>query len=374
MQIERISHNLLAEALKDSGRVAAYIRSVLEDYDGPVTPIVNRVAIQLLDSIFRSPDFKVADFTPIGDCMAWMEQRFGKIPAVILFSGAQVMLRGDRKAAFEAYHEAAEAIGETGLPRIYVGAYSIRRDGNSDWVGDEPKRPISSAASVTWRKDPQRKSTICAYMAGDQKYFLKFARLIYESFRAVDSTSQIHFHVVNWSVACVDAFAGVNDDMLSFSSEEYRYERDYSYFAVVRFFRALEILEKLQVPLYVTDLDNKFISSMENIVAELSEFDAAFNSRAIQKMFPWWGPTAWNTYLNCNENGKRIAHLMRNYTGARFTIYNVAKTWWFDQLMLNEVETQAKAEGLKLGSTTSRRFTITDPRRDAETAEMKKKG
>jgi hypothetical protein len=144
----------------------------------------------------------------------------------------------------------------------------------------------------------------------------------------------VHFHVVNWSVECAACLAECGPGV-SASTEAYRYERDITFFATARFNRAAQVMAAAGCPLYIVDLDVQFTRAPD--VGELSDFTIAYRFGGGEDWFPWWGPTAKYVFLNNTSRGQETAELMHRYFNGKFRPNCPRETWWFDQLMLNEI-------------------------------------
>jgi hypothetical protein len=348
------------------------IKQHLGGQRGSLTPAGQRLALQLLDTTWRGARNDPRRREAVAAERDWLANRFGELPAVLLYRGAEAMLSNQRSDAFTFYIQAANEAGESGLSRMYVGAYSVRSTDVRDWTEGGPKKPIGCQKQISWLCEPLEKGKICVLVAADDAYFQKFGRLLYDNFRSLDRSSQIHFHVINWSDDCLKVLPA-NDRRLSISHEKYRYVRDYTYFAAVRFFRALEIMSHLNVPLYITDIDNKFRASASEILEELRSHDAGFRFQENGLWFPWWGPSAGNTWLNYNAEGMIAAEWLRDYVGSRFVVNKPARTWWFDQLALNEIQNHARNCGYRIADLGQPHLAVSVARPRSEITDLKSK-
>ncbi|RVT82067.1 hypothetical protein DXV76_18610 [Rhodobacteraceae bacterium CCMM004] len=372
-QLDKVNFLVMSNTLKDPDGTADRLHEVLELHDGKVTGAVHRVAIELVDARWRTPGQMNDKARAVRRELDFLRQKFGRIPAVLLYEGALAHRNQDREAAFALFRQAAEEMGDHLLPRMYVGAYSLRTVDDSDWADVTPSRIIGSTPDIDWRRPPEKRSNICLYLAGDGNYFDTFARALYDDARRIDDACNVHFHVVNWNDTSDSQFDGVDDPLLSISVEDYRYRRDHTYFALARFYRAAKVMERLDLPLYISDLDNVVSAPLSKAVADLADYDACFGNQSNQAWFPWWGPTAWNTYVNTTPNGRQLATWMHDYSVVRFTPNDGRKSWWFDQLMLNEVEHRAKTDGMAVTSSRQPHLTLTRGRPHAEIAHLKAK-
>jgi hypothetical protein len=158
-------------------------------------------------------------------------------------------------------------------------------------------------------------------------------------------------------------------EKVSFSTEEYPYEDDYTYFATARFARALEFM-KVMGPIYISDIDNRFIKRPEKAVLYYKEFDAGFRNIIWQDWLPWTSPAAGSLFLNATPEGFRLAQLMANYVDHRFKP-NSKRNWYFDQLLLRETAAMSDAKTFNLEN--SHRISASRPASETKSLKIGRK-
>ena len=347
LELDAISYKMLSAALKNPTEIAEALRAILDSYTGPVTPLLDRVAIQLLDSTLRR---QFQDNVELLDRVDWLAQKWPHIPAADLYQGAVSFNNGDRASAFASFRRAATAAHQ--LPRMYIGAYSIGSHTIDDWNASTGSHPFLQD-TVTWVVPAAYRSRAVILVGADCRFFVKFAARFYETLRRVDDTIPVHFHVVNWDDECAAILP--QHPTVSISSEAYRYVKDYAYFATCRFYRAAEIMKALGSSLYITDIDNDVVAPFRRC-RDLKDYACGFRHMQTGNWFPWWSPSAGNTWLANTTEGRTVAKWLRNYIATRFPAHKNA--WWFDQLALNEVRHRAMAEGHTVAELSEKRFYI----------------
>lgn len=272
-------------------------------------------------------------------------ERFGELASTALWQGALRMLAGDRAAAYGLFRHARDlAEPHGGLARLYMGAWSIRpHETLFDWALAEPGRwPPGVAKEPQWKHGPgvQRADGPVTLFGSDTAYFKAFAADLVEDLNGKASTAHLHFHVVGWDAHCDELLAALRRAYagpISASTEPYRYGTDYTYFATVRFLRAHQLLTRFGRAVYITDIDNRYRVRPESLFPALCGFDAGFKMVPAGRLFPWWGPSAGNLFLNSTPLGLQTARLLHAYVRRHFQPARYPRSWWFDQLALNEL-------------------------------------
>jgi hypothetical protein len=359
-ELNPIGHRLDGEARAHPGRCADLLHAALKAHDGPVTPALNRLAIHALDAEWRRHRDNADKGRALRPQVRALERAFGEIPAVLLYRGALTLRDGDRQAAFALMHRAAVDSEPLGLPWMHIGAHSLRLGGHADWqdLPDQATIP-GTAATVTWEQQPRESGKVCLLAGGDGAFFQAYGPDLHASLRRYDADCSIHMHVVNYTPGCARVIDQMDDPRLSVTSEPYAKAGDMAFYALARFYRLGEILERLNLPLYVTDLDNLASTSCSAALPDLQDLDIGLHSQTNQTWFPWWGPSAANTYIAATPAGREFADWIRAYSAARFQPGDMFRSWWFDQLMLNELEQVARERGLRVGTTRTQARTLT---------------
>ncbi len=260
-----------------------------------------------------------------------------KSPAFYMLVGARLMLLGDRTGAYAAFGAAADnARDDAFWPRKYLGCHSIRPYvHNPEWTETIPCPPYFSPISFHAGK-PRGPVVVSATCDGN--YFCNLAEYLLLSIDSTDSTSDIHFHVINWTAQCAEVLSSmrlITGRNILISSENYEFSKDYTYFATCRFLRAAEFLAHFDRPLYLTDMDNRMVAAPEQ-TEDLLKRDFGVRNNDWNRWIPWLGPNAGSVFINNTEHGGIFADNLSQYVRSRF-IVNSRRSWYFDQLCLNEV-------------------------------------
>lgn len=347
------------------------LRAGAEVYNGPMTVGLEWTLCHLLQSKRLALGGGVSALPGVVAERQWVEERFGECAATLLFKGAEQLISGNRPAAMQFYGMAAERAVDMGLSRMFLGAFTTRTTGIVESGAPAPK--------LTWRRLPkkrrwwQRKPSCAVVVSADTRYFERFAAFFHENVRKLDKECHIHFHVVRWTKECADLMNKIADDRLSVSSEEWRYKTDYTYFACARFARAGEIMSKLGLPLYITDIDNHFVKPASNAAKELTGFDVGFRYHADAGWFPWWSPAGGNVWINNNARGRQAAKWLRAVIAERHIPNRVQRSWWLDQNALNEVRHHALERGFAVANLADGKFYASARRPESETNALKSK-
>lgn len=360
-EMDRVSHQLIALSRHRKVPIASGLQEALVRHKRPATPAFRRLAVHLFDAVwFEARDKRAAVQKLLAD---WRHEH---VPAIDLFSGSLELNAGNRAAAFSLIEKAARESDEIGLPRMHLGAYSVRSGG--EWLA-QPR--LSQFGPITWIRKSAESGPLCVMVAADAQYYINFAGALHASLRERDAESNIHFHVVNWRRECFPA-SGFADDRTSISAEVWPHARDFTYFATVRFFRAAEIMREFDRPLYITDIDNRFTGSPASILPDLDRYSAGFRYHSMGDWFPWWGPSGGNLWLRNDEQGRAVADWLHNYIANRFRP-NATDSWWFDQLALNEVRHHAISNGVNVANLSDPALSVSVARPYAEVAALKSK-
>jgi hypothetical protein len=332
---------------RNPARAGHFLKTAFHAYDGPRTPVLDRLLIQALDAEWRGQADQAEKGRALRRKLNLFETTYGTVPATLLYRGALALRAGGRQEAFALQARAAHEIGPVGMPWMHIGAHGLRPDAGTDWQDEVTPRFIADTQpQIDWYRTPKNPGPITLVAGGDSAFFHAYGPSLQASLRAYDTTCTLHFHIVNMTPRCAAAIDALDDPCLSVTTERYPHADDRGYFASVRFYRLGEIRARLPQPAYITDLDNVVTQPIESARAAFSTADAAWHNHASQTWFPWWGPSAANTYIGTGPGGEQIADWMRAYLAARFRPGNFFKSWWIDQLMLNEIAHAAQEKGL----------------------------
>ncbi|MFI0849749.1 hypothetical protein [Mesorhizobium sp. IMUNJ 23232] len=249
----------------------------------------------------------------------------------LVMSGALDMSLGDRAAAYGKFLAAKK------LPAPWFsalrGCETVRKwERRPPWLRPR-SRPADWRSPITWVV-PGKHSDLTVLCAANNRYFVHFA----ESFLLGlnDSTTPVHFHVVNWTEQCDAVLNRLNRrGGISVTHETYPHSGDKTYFATVRMLRAYDFLRTLG-PLYISDIDNVFTRKPEDVRPMWGGADFAVKYTKWRGLLPWLSINAGYIYLNDTIRGLETALLMANYIDHLFKP-NSQKSWYFDQLLLDEV-------------------------------------
>lgn len=258
-----------------------------------------------------------------------------------LIVGGALMLRDDRASAYDAFIRAAEIDrSQGGLTRQHTGAHSVRPwNSDPEWLrsGRDDIAPVSR--TIEWRtplRTPQTPMSLL--LTGDVRYFERMALDILADVRALGSRSLVHFHVVGWNAACEAMVSRCEAayPVVSITSEYYPHQKDFTYFASARFMRAQALLEQIGGAIYIMDLDDRVHKAPEDVYPQIEGDDFGVRFNGGERWLPWTGPGAQAVFIAGTPGGRRFAETMRRYMERAF-VPNGDRTWYFDQLLLNEV-------------------------------------
>ncbi len=247
-----------------------------------------------------------------------------ELPHLRVQRGAAFYINGDRASAYQQFIKAANSPRPLG--RMFVGAYSINPYNEIASIWNYQASTLQQVSALQWVKTQNNGAGSPHIVFGcDARFFINFASDIYTNLYLTGNKAPVHFHVTNWSAQC-SAIADSLD--ASISTELAPHDR--TWFATSRFYRVAEFLKAFNAPVFVADIDihfNKAPSSMPG--------DLAFRTTAVTHL-PWYSPTANCVYFSNTENGIKFAAYLRRYIATRFC-FSYPRTWWFDQLALNEL-------------------------------------
>lgn len=334
--LNRFSHQLLCCVVDDINLYKNLIYLNIAKYDNIY--INERLVFQYFDCLFRASTSwdgsKCID--ELTKVLSELDA-FKDNPSYLMFKGALYMLKGDRASAFQFYERSATRSKDFfGLPRMYLGANSIIV--GLDWLHSEKRLPAIFPKIQKFKTDCSVENSNVIFLAADSRYFNNFNNFILNNLKDLKSKIMLHFHVVDWDKTCESfRFEIAVDFKIGLSCEDYRYFRDKTYFATVRFYRALEIMNVYNSNLYIGDTDNKFMVNTESFFDSVKEFDVGLRFNKNGNWFPWWGPSAGSFYAANTEYGHIFLKHLNEYVAQRFKVNQSKTTWWFDQLALNEV-------------------------------------
>ena len=221
---------------------------------------------------------------------------------------------------------------------------------------------------VDWYRQATIPGPITVLASGDSAFFRAYGLHLHAALRALDRAATLHVHIVNMTQACADIIdtLAATDPALSVSTEVYPHKDDRTYFACARFYRLAEIRTQLPQPAYIVDMDNVVTRAPVAALPAFGAMDAAWHAHVSQTWFPWWGPTAFNTYIAAGQGGDRIARWMQAYLATRLHPGDFFKSWWIDQLMLNEIAEVAPHHGLRTTTSRVHALTLTEPMPDRQ--------
>lgn len=334
--LKEMSHQILKWAVNDIDFVKTNILRMV-----PVDNILitDRLLFQYYDCIFReSTGWEIHKcISELSRALEYFDE-FKNLPSHLMFSGALSMLKGDRELAYKFYSESSKVANSefAGLPRMFLGGNSVLTD--IDWVGENKKLPGVQVLINQYfsRQDDEGAGVI--FFAADNKYFGSFKDFILDNLKKVNSKTAVHFHVVD----CNEAYKKLDpheygDYSVNYSREDFKYFRDKTFFATSRFYRALEILNKYNKSIYISDIDNRFIQNPAEFFEKVKGFDIGLRFNKNGDWFPWWGPSAGSFYAANTDMGRTFLKHLKEYISAKFNVNKPSYTWWFDQLALNDV-------------------------------------
>lgn len=340
LTLDCISYELLAQTLPTPSESRIQLRVIIasECLSFP-DALIQRIVTQYFDSFFRlfllskCGDERKYIINELNSEIYSISIRFPGYSSE-LFRGASYLLRGERIKAFACYQNASRlAMPLHGLPRMYLGANSVRADSNNDWLGCNEKLPaISESVPVPTISS---NSGAIIVLSCDISYFCKFGQSSYESIRSHSTDQPIPYHVIGEAHPVVPDVI-YQDQNVYLCFEKYKYKNDRTYFATARFYRALEFICKTNMSLYISDVDNIFIREPELVLNLLAKSNVGLRFVNNSDWFPWWGPSAGSVYISNKPGGRHFANLLRQYISKRLVV-NGRGNWWFDQLALNEV-------------------------------------
>ena len=169
--------------------------------------------------------------------------------------------------------------------------------------------------------------------AADTVYFEKFAELCTRSYRETGGENPMHFIVMQPSDEArriADHIHG-QDEQCTFSFEQATYPTK-AYFASRRYLAAIDLLETMQRPVAVFDIDLRFkISLPELLKREAYDPQSVLVRRSPLYTLPWQHITVNAMCLPYNRNGRKFARYMAAFLRETFAQKPDTELWWIDQ-------------------------------------------
>ena len=300
--------------------------------------LLDRVAAQAFDSLYRRPGNSTENTSAlICSLVRQLKTQYGALPSFELYVGSALMVRGNRIEAFERFASAARLSEKFfGLGRMYVGAYSVT---DKDWIDAKVTDLLKAEKEIHWDIPPKGVHEAYLLFSGDSVYMRNFSPFLIANLVEIGSALPVHFHVINpakETVALLRDLRQASVAPISVSSETWPIAGDRTYFATARFYRLPEFFKLMNAPLFIADLDIEFVSAPEVALKAFSGVDVALRRSEILGRFPWWIPSGNFSYYSSTQFGRGFAEALRRYIAVRFN-QQYPRSWWFDQLALNEV-------------------------------------
>jgi len=269
--------------------------------------------------------------TPVPEKVAELEAAVRRdlsldYPIPYLYLGGVHVLRNEFEAARACFDMAASKKSVRMGWRFYdtgCMTWIPPRDG-MPWQG----RDVRRGTGLMLRRPPADRLATIVFV-GDGRYIEAFLPGILRSARQQGGAS-LHFHVINPKNSTLDALSRHNVGV----SVESTVWKDKAYLTIARLFKAAWLLEALDRPIAIFDLDIQFKSSIDKYLrAAVAEDVALTYNHGSARLFPWLHYNAGAIFLNNTENGRAFAELL----SARAPIHYLEgpdPMWWVDQAQL----------------------------------------
>lgn len=177
------------------------------------------------------------------------------------------------------------------------------------------------------------RSEMCIFSC-DSRYFLEFADIPLLSARSVEWDCHFHFHIINPS----DEALCHKDEMAQYSCASFSFEKrditSKAYFASARYAIAEQAVREFGVPIWIMDIDLKFLRSPEKNFLEDGWSRTKVGVRYTQDIaLPWQKMTANAMYVPATDLGVEYMRLVRAFLENAFRVEpeKDRDIWWVDQ-------------------------------------------
>jgi len=280
--------------------------------------VFDLISCHYFDARFRS-----GLVSNIGDDIDALLSGNRDLPHLRVQRGAAFYINGDRASAYQQFIKAASS--PRALGRMFLGAYSIKPYNELASIWNYQTSALQEVSALEWVKKNNSVSSPHIVFGCDARFFVNFASDVCTNLYQTGNKAAVHFHVSNWSAQC-SRIADSLDASISIESAP----NDRTWFATSRFYRVAEFLNVFNAPVLVADIDIKFNKAPVTIPC-----DIAFRTSPINHL-PWYSPTGGCVYFSNTANGIKFAEYLRRYIATRFR-FAYPRSWWFDQLALNEL-------------------------------------
>jgi hypothetical protein len=178
-----------------------------------------------------------------------------------------------------------------------------------------------------------RRDRMCIFSC-DSNYLLEFSSIPLSSAESVNWDCHFHFHVVNPNEATLALSRELSERYCVSFTFEKRSFASKAYFASARYAVAEQALREFKVPVWIMDVDLKFLRSPEKNFSEDHWDTEKIGVRFTRDIaLPWQKMTANAMYVPANDAGLEYLSCIRSFLELHFTFgqENHQDLWWIDQ-------------------------------------------
>jgi hypothetical protein len=267
--------------------------------------------------------------------------RFGAQPWSDLYEACLAHLAGEDETAAARYAAAARDV-DVLWPSSAAARTVVPPSRRDAWLDEEtPLPPV--------RVERARPAGGPVMLAGcDRVYLRRYGPAYLRSFARFGEDVTLHVHLID---ALPDDIAWLRDaspetwDRTAVTTETYAGPESRSYYALARFLRLGELLERYDAPVLVTDLDAVFERPIGADVSDAAAADAALTfKRTGYRAHPWNTVQARALIVQPAERARTFARALRRVGAALFAERAGRGTWFIDQNVLYSVFRRFESE------------------------------
>jgi hypothetical protein len=260
--------------------------------------------------------------------------RFGAQPWSDLYEACLAHLAGDDESAAARYAMAARDV-DVLWPSSAAARTVVAPSRRDAWLGDETPLPCVRV------ERPRPAGGPVVLVGCDRVYLRRYGPAYLRSFARFGEDVTLHVHLTD---PLPDDIAWLRDaspatwDRTAVTTETYVGPDPRPYYALARFLRLGELLERYDAPVLVTDLDAVFERPIADNVSDAAGADAALTfKRTDYRAHPWNTVRAGALIVQPTERGRTFARALRRVGAALFTERAGRGAWFIDQNVLYSV-------------------------------------
>jgi len=304
--------------------------------------IIDDCLIELENSSFYSTDHKLTDdqikllditlrtCLMINDSLSFCNilKKYGHLSALSHFSAANCFFNLNPNEAWY-YLSNSSSYNNKHHGFWSLGLNSIPR--HQDWFSYNQKKFTSK---IEFNLNDDFTSDCAFVFSSDAGYFNKYFEYSYTTLCKTNENKIFIYHIINpdaESESIIEKYKSNNNITFNYEyTNEEKKRKDY--YASQRFFIAHEALNKLNIPVFIFDIDTLFLKNMDHLFSEEQWSTDLLGIKISPNMeLPWQKIAAGAIYIPNNTTGAGFLNRVCSFINMINLNATHSNLWWIDQ-------------------------------------------